>query len=104
MSHRMTASGEWRSNRMTLVAMAAALIIVNADLTSVNVALPALREEFGLSLTASQWVVSAYMLAFAGFVGVAGRVLDVIGRRRALIIGLAMFALGSLLAGVAVGA
>lgn len=66
-----------------------------------NVGLPALTEAFGASFPAVQWVVLAYLLAITTLVVSAGRLGDMIGRRRLLLTGLALFAIASLLCGAA---
>jgi EmrB/QacA subfamily drug resistance transporter len=85
----------------------AALVMIGAatmdliDLTIVNVALPTIRHDLGASGTELEWVVSAYMLAFAATLIVWGSFGDVLGRKRVFLAGIAAFGLASLAAGLA---
>src|SRR3954466_12899470 len=71
------------------------------DLTIVNVALPTIRADLGASGTQLEWVISAYMLAFAAGLIVAGSFGDLLGRKRIFCAGIAIFGLASLAAGLA---
>jgi EmrB/QacA subfamily drug resistance transporter len=71
------------------------------DLTIVNVALPTIRADLGASGTQLEWVISAYMLAFAACLIVAGSFGDRLGRKRIFCGGIAVFGLASLSAGLA---
>lgn len=75
--------------------------MVSLDLSVVNVALPAIRTEFGLSATALQWIVNAYAVVFGGFLLLGGRLGDVIGRRHTMLAGLVLFGVASLVGGLA---
>uniref|UniRef100_A0AAU2A569 MFS transporter n=1 Tax=Streptomyces sp. NBC_00093 TaxID=2975649 RepID=A0AAU2A569_9ACTN len=66
------------------------------DASVVNIALPAIRDDLGFSPTSLAWVVDAYLLGFAGFLLLAGRAADVVGRRRLFASGVALFTLASL--------
>ncbi len=79
-----------------------AQFVVVLDATIVAVALPEIQDELGFSQAGLQWVVSAYTLAFGGFLLLAGRVADLAGRRRLFMIGLAVFSAASLACGLAV--
>jgi EmrB/QacA subfamily drug resistance transporter len=70
------------------------------DLTIVNVALPTIRTDLGASGTELEWVISAYMLAFAASLIVAGSFGDLLGRRRIFCAGIATFGIASLAAGL----
>lgn len=87
------------------VAVLATVVIVqfmvSLDLSVVNVALPAIQSEFGMSATALQWVVNAYIVVFGGFLLLGGRLGDVIGRRTTMLIGLGVFGVASLVGGLA---
>ena len=74
------------------------------DGTVVLVALPEIGNELGLSGGGLQWVVTAYVLAFAGCLLVAGRLADALGRRRVFCAGLGLFTAASLACGLAPGA
>ncbi len=84
-----------------LVAIALAQLMVVLDMTIVNIALPSAQADLGISDADRQWVITAYTLAFGGLLLLGGRVGDLIGRKRALIVGLAGFAAASALGGVA---
>jgi EmrB/QacA subfamily drug resistance transporter len=71
------------------------------DLTIVNVALPTIGRELHFSESNLQWVVTAYGLTFGGFLLLGGRAADLLGRRRILMVGLAVFTAASLGAGLA---
>ena len=71
------------------------------DGTIVNVALPAIQDDLGFSQSDLAWVVNAYLIAFGGLLLLAGRLGDLIGRRRVFLAGLALFTLASLLCGLA---
>src|ERR1700740_1657496 len=69
-----------------------AQLMVVLDATIVNIALPSAQRELGFSNADRQWVVTAYSLAFGGLLLLGGRLSDLVGRRRMLIIGLVGFA------------
>ena len=71
------------------------------DQTIVNVALPAIQRDLGFSSAGLAWVVNAYLIAFGGLLLLAGRLGDLIGRRRVFLAGLAVFSVASLLCGLA---
>ncbi len=75
--------------------------MVVLDVTIVAVALPALQEDLGFSTESLQWVVTSYTLVFGGFLLVAGRAGDLLGRRRIFSLGLGVFAAASLACGLA---
>jgi len=74
------------------------------DNNIVNVAIPDIQQELGLTTAGIEWVVSGYILTFAGLLLAGGRLADAFGRRRLFLIGLAVFTVSSLLAGFAGGA
>jgi EmrB/QacA subfamily drug resistance transporter len=76
-----------------------AQLMVVLDATIVNIALPSAQRDLGFSNADRQWVVTAYSLAFGGLLLLGGRLSDLVGRRRMLIIGLAGFAAASALGG-----
>jgi EmrB/QacA subfamily drug resistance transporter len=78
-----------------------AQLMVVLDMTIVNIALPSAQRDLGISDADRQWVITAYTLAFGGLLLLGGRVGDLIGRKRALIIGLIGFAAASALGGAA---
>ena len=71
------------------------------DGTVVNIALPTIGRHFDVGLSSLQWVVNAYTLTLAGFLLLGGSLADHYGRRRIFVLGVAWFATGSLLCGVA---
>lgn len=86
-----------------LVAVCAAQFMVVLDVSIVNVALPSVEADLELAAGASQWVVNAYTLVFAGLLLLGGRLADLYGHKRALLAGLALFCSASLVAGLANG-
>src|SRR5215208_783656 len=85
----------------TLIAVSVATFMLLLDITVVNTALPSIQEDLGASFTDLQWVVDAYTLPLAALVLTAGVLADRLGRRRVFAAGLAIFTLGSFLAGLA---
>ena len=81
--------------------LGAAQLMILLDTSIVHVALPSIREEFGLPPHRLQWTVTAYALAFGGFLLPGGRLGDLFGRRRMLTAGMALFAAASALGGFA---
>ena len=86
---------------LILIAMSTVSGMVMLDETVVGVALPTVRRDLGMSEVASHWVISAYMLVFAGTAAAGGRMGDVIGFRNLIMIGVAVFGLASLACGLA---
>ncbi|MDX3800371.1 MFS transporter [Streptomyces sp. AK04-3B] len=85
-----------------LVALACAgQFLVVLDVSVVNVALPSMRADLGMTSSGLQWVVNAYSMAFAGFMLLGGRAGDLYGRKRMFLTGLALFTLASLAGGLA---
>ena len=80
-----------------------AQLMVVLDATIVNIALPSAQADLGFSNADRQWVVTAYSLAFGGLLLLGGRLSDLVGQRRMLIIGLVGFAAASALGGAATG-
>src|SRR5438105_9064494 len=100
--HRITTLRDrTKSSNLILVVVCLAQFMVILDISIVNVALPSIRNGLGFSTTGLQWVVNAYTLTFAGLLMLGGRSADLIGRRRVLLAGTAMFALSSLACAVA---
>jgi EmrB/QacA subfamily drug resistance transporter len=87
-----------------LIAISLAQVVVVVDVYSLTVALPRMADDLGVTTTDLQWVITAYMLAFASLMVVGGRIGDVFGRRRTLVAGLVVFGAGSALCGLAPGA
>lgn len=82
-----------------LFLMALAQFMVVLDISIVNVALPSIQSSLGFTESGLQWVVTAYTLAFGGFLLFGGRAADLFGRKRLFLSGVVAFTLASLLAG-----
>lgn len=89
------------SRWFALVVLCAGMLMIILDQTIVNVALPAIRADLGFTQAGLAWVVNAYLIAFGGLLLLAGRLGDLIGRKRIFLIGLAAFTIASLLCGAA---
>src|SRR3989440_2865165 len=83
-----------------LVVLCAGVLMIILDQTIVNVALPSIRNDLGFSQSSLAWVVNAYLIPFGGLLLLAGRLGDLIGRKRIFLIGLAVFTGASLLCGL----
>jgi EmrB/QacA subfamily drug resistance transporter len=83
-----------------LLLLCAAEFVVVGALAVVAIALPSIGEDLGFSRAGLQWVISAYVLAFGGFLLPAGRAADLWGRRRVFVFGLALFSVASLVCGL----
>ncbi|MEO7038619.1 MAG: MFS transporter [Candidatus Elarobacter sp.] len=77
------------------------MLMIVLDNTVVNVALPSIQRELGLSPSGLAWVVNAYLIAFGGLLLLAGRLGDLIGTKRVFLAGLVLFTFASLLCGLA---
>jgi EmrB/QacA subfamily drug resistance transporter len=86
---------------ITLILLAVAQFMLIVDITVVQVALPSISTDLGLDRAALTWVVTTYTLVFGGLMILGGRLVDVLGARRLLLTGLAIFTLASLTAGLA---
>ena len=87
--------------RWTLLAVALATFMTYLDNNIVNVAIPTMQKDLHLTQSGIEWVVSAYILVFAGLLLTGGRLADVVGRKRLFVVGLGIFTGASLLAGLA---
>jgi len=85
---------------VVLVLICLAQFMVVLDATIVNVALPSIQKDLGLSEANLQWIVNAYTLVFGGFLLLGGRAGDLLGRKRLFLIGLVIFTSASLLNGL----
>jgi EmrB/QacA subfamily drug resistance transporter len=90
-----------RAQWLTLLVLCTALLIIIVDVTIVNVTIPSIRQEFGVSLADIEWVSAIYALVFAAFIITWGRIGDAIGRRRIFVAGVVVFVLGSVMVGLA---
>jgi len=104
-----TAAGQERFLRtrrgaLTLVLLCAVQFLDILDSSIVNVALPSIQRDLRFSQQNLQWVLSGYLLTYGGFLLLGGRLADLLGRRRVLVAGLALFAACSLAGGLAANA
>ncbi|MGZ4277554.1 MAG: MFS transporter, partial [Solirubrobacteraceae bacterium] len=90
-----------RRGQLTLALLCAVAFLDFVDAPIVNVALPAIRRDLHFSVPALQWVPSAYLLTYGGFMLVGGRAADLLGRRRVLVAGTVLIGLASLVGGFA---
>ncbi len=84
-----------------LFVLCGAVFLEGLDVSMMGVALPAIRAEMDMSTAALQWVVSAYVLGYGGFVLLGGRAADLLGRRRMFLCWLVVFLAFSGLGGLA---
>jgi EmrB/QacA subfamily drug resistance transporter len=84
-----------------LVAMGLAVLVIANDFTALSVALPAMEKEFHADITTVQWVINGYTLVFGVLIVSGGRLADMFGRRRIFFIGCGIFAMASVIGGVA---
>jgi MFS family permease len=100
-------SADAGEDRLTGRALAVLLVLCGAvflegiDVSMMGVALPAMRAELGMSTSSLQWVVSAYVLGYGGFVLLGGRAADLLGRRRMFLLWLGVFLVFSGVGGLA---
>lgn len=92
-----------RGHRRIIALMALTKLILTADFAIVSIAMPSLGRDLGVPPAALAWVVTANTLALAGTLIVGGKLVDRYGHRRALTVGLILFAAGSIGAGLAPG-
>jgi EmrB/QacA subfamily drug resistance transporter len=85
----------------TLAGTCMGLFVLMLDSTVINVALPDIARDLDATTSGLQWVMNAYLLVLAAFVVTAGRLGDILGRRRLFVIGMAVFAAGSAVAALA---
>ena len=95
-----TARGPRRA-MLVIALICAAQFVLQLDFSIVNVALPSIQRELGMPASELQWIVTGYALAFGSLLLAGGRLADLAGRRRALVAGLALFAVASLACGLA---
>jgi EmrB/QacA subfamily drug resistance transporter len=94
---RRSSSQRW----LALAFIATAQLMIALDATIVSIALPSSQAALGASNADRQWVITAYTLAFGGLLLLGGRIGDFFGRKRAFLVGLAGFALASMIGGAA---
>ncbi|MCK3779777.1 MFS transporter [Ensifer sesbaniae] len=91
------------SLRWVLASLSLSMLLSSLGTSSANVALPALADAFGASFQAVQWVVLAYLLAITTLIVSVGRLGDIVGRRRLLVAGIALFTAASVICGLTPG-
>src|SRR5271169_571224 len=97
---RPAAAGGYPQRWLAAIVMIVGALMDMIDVTIVNVALPTIRGDLHASATQLEWVVSAYMLAFAAALIIAANLGDLLGRKRVFLTGVAVFGLASLAAGL----
>jgi EmrB/QacA subfamily drug resistance transporter len=85
----------------TLLVLCGALFLDALDVSMMGVALPSIRTDLHMSTSSLQWVVSAYVLGYGGFLLLGGRAADLLGRRRVFLVALGVFVVASMLGGFA---
>ncbi|MGI8802698.1 MAG: MFS transporter [Solirubrobacteraceae bacterium] len=98
MTHDETAD---RKRWIALYVLCVGVLMIVLDATVVNVALPTIRHDLGFSQATLAWVVNAYLIAFGGFLLLAGRLGDLIGRKDVFMVGLGVFTVASIACGLA---
>jgi EmrB/QacA subfamily drug resistance transporter len=84
-----------------LLLLCGVLFLDGMDVSMVAVALPNIGDELGLEPSSLQWIVSGYVLGYGGLLLLGGRAADLLGRRRVLLVGLAVFVVASFIGGIA---
>ena len=97
----VAAAGSEHSSWPAVYVLCVGMLMIVLDATIVNVALPSIQQDLRFSASSLAWVVNAYLIAFGGLLLLAGRLGDLIGRRRMFLAGIALFTSASLLCGVA---
>jgi len=87
------------NKNLVLAAMVFAVAMIFIDQTIVAIAIPNLRKELSLSASGAQWIINGYLLALAALFAFGGKLADVVGRRRMVVIGVIGFAITSALCG-----
>jgi MFS family permease len=85
--------------RLALVVICAATLMTIVDETIATVAVPSIQRDLGVDTASLTWVVNAYLVGFGGFLLLAGRLGDLVGRGRMLLGGMALFTVASLACG-----
>src|SRR5437764_4092906 len=85
---------------LSLTVLCTGFLLIVVDMTIVNVALPSIQRDLGFSQSGLAWVLNAYLIAFAGLLLLAGRLGDLLGRKRVFVAGLAIFTIASVLCGL----
>jgi EmrB/QacA subfamily drug resistance transporter len=96
---RVAGDSRW----LALVVLCVGMLIIVLDATIVNVALPSIQSDLGFAQSSLAWVVNAYLIAFGGVLLLAGRLGDLLGRRRVFVAGIVVFTVASVLCGLSIG-
>src|SRR3954470_10814241 len=99
--HRHMTATQQKNRWAALFVLTTAVLMIVLDATIVNVALPDIQRDLGFSQAGLAWVVNAYLIAFGGLLLLAGRLGDLLSRRGVFLVGLGVFSLASLVAGLA---
>src|SRR3954447_6383749 len=95
-------SPQWNAAIWGLMAVLCGVLFLDGlDVSMVGMALPSIESDLGLTTSQLQWIVSGYILGYGGFLLLGGRAADLLGRRRVLLIALAVFTVASALGGLA---
>src|SRR5712664_3297886 len=92
--------GMKNSRWLSLIVLCIGFLLIVIDMTIVNVALPSIQRDLGFTPSSLAWVINAYLIAFGGFLLLAGRLGDLFGRKRIFLIGLGLFTGASVLCGL----
>jgi len=84
----------------SLIILCVGFLLIVVDMTIVNVALPSIQRDLGFSQSGLAWVINAYLIAFAGLLLLAGRLGDLLGRKRVYLAGLGIFVSASIVCGL----
>src|SRR5690242_15080605 len=95
--HRTHRSHQW----LVLAVVGIAQLMVVLDTTIINIALPSAQRSLHFGTESRQWIITAYSLAFGSLLLLGGRLSDIVGRRRTLLIGLFGFSVASAIGGAA---
>jgi EmrB/QacA subfamily drug resistance transporter len=99
--HARDVAASGRSRWVALYVMCIGVLMIVLDATVVNVALPYIQRDLRFTQSSLAWVMNAYLIAFGGLLLLAGRLGDLLGRRRVFLVGLGVFTTASLLCGLA---
>src|SRR5881392_3532854 len=100
-SDRATEERLSRSTWLALAAMALGVFVIANDFTALSVAIPRIEAQLHTTVSRAQWVINGYALVFGVLIVTGGRLADLFGRKRAFMAGATVFALFSLLGGLA---
>src|SRR5260370_26902264 len=88
------------SRWLSLIVLCTGFLLIVVDMTIVNVALPSIQKDLGFTQSGLAWVINAYLIAFGGLLLLAGRLGDLLGRKRVFLAGLGIFIGASLPCGL----